>query len=69
MGGESYKRVPRGYEADHPNAPLLKRKGLYLSLDQKLPGELFDERAAAYCVERFKAMRPLVQWLEKHLSE
>jgi uncharacterized protein (TIGR02453 family) len=31
LGGEKSKRVPRGFDADHPHAELLKHKGFFLS--------------------------------------
>lgn len=68
LGGESYKRVPKGFDPEHPNADLLRHKGLYLGSDEKLPDEIFDQRAVAYCTRRFTAVKPLVQWLAKHVA-
>lgn len=37
IGGEHYKRVPRGFPADHPRADLLRHAGLYTSLKEPIP--------------------------------
>jgi uncharacterized protein (TIGR02453 family) len=68
VGGETYKRVPKGFDPDHPNADLLRHKGLYLGSDEKLPDPLFDKRAVAYCSKRFSALQPLVRWLAKNVA-
>lgn len=39
IGGEHYKRVPRGFPADHPRAELLRYAGLYAS-SQSIPWSL-----------------------------
>jgi hypothetical protein len=67
-GGETYKRVPRGFDPAHPNADLVRHKGIHLGSDEQLPDELFDERAVTYCMERFRVLRPLVQWLDKNVA-
>jgi uncharacterized protein (TIGR02453 family) len=67
VSGESRKRVPRGYPADHPHAELLKLKdvtfGRELGLDEvfsaDLPRVLAEDFAAAVPVMRFLAsLRP-----------
>jgi uncharacterized protein (TIGR02453 family) len=65
LGGEQYKRVPQGYDADHPRAALLRHKGIFGSpppLDVALVAtpELVD-----VCFEHFQTMAPLHRWLVK----
>jgi uncharacterized protein (TIGR02453 family) len=66
--GEHYKRVPAGFDAGHPNAGLLKHKGLYGSFETKVPEEFFSARLIGYCFERFEPMAPLNRWLMKFVG-
>lgn len=66
--GEHYKRVPRGYDPDHPRADFLKYNGLYIMSELKLPAELCSKKFVAYCIKEFRRMDPLQRWLVKHLD-
>ncbi len=66
--GERYKRVPAGFDAAHPNAELLKHKGLWAGFGAKVPEELFSARLVDYCFERFEPVAPLHRWLAKHVG-
>lgn len=66
--GESYKRVPRGYDPDHPRAEFLKYNGLYIMEESKIPAELHTERFVTYCVNAFKRMDPIQRWLVKYVD-
>ena len=66
--GEQYKRVPAGFDAGHPNADLLKHKGLWAGFETKVPEEFFSSRLVDYSVERFKPVAPLYHWLAKLLG-
>jgi uncharacterized protein (TIGR02453 family) len=65
--GETYKRVPAGYAADHPHAELLRLKdvtfGRELSSEEvfsaELPQILAEDFAAAVPVMRFLASLPV----------
>jgi len=61
--GEHFKRVPRGYDPDHPNAQLLKHMGLYAACGGRHPAELFTPKAVAYCLRTFERLEPLQVWL------
>jgi uncharacterized protein (TIGR02453 family) len=63
--GVHYKRVPAGFDPGHPNAELLKHKGLYAGVDEKIPGEFYSARLVDYCLERFAPIVPLNRWLMK----
>ena len=65
-GGESLKRVPRGYDPDHPRGNLLRLKGLWaaapaLSIQQLQSAELID-----ICLEQCNVMLPLLLWMASH---
>ena len=64
--GEGMTRVPKGFDAGHPAADLLKRKHwfLYAELDPKLavsPGLVKE------IVSRFEAIAPLIEFLNRPL--
>lgn len=63
IGGETYKRVPRGADEDHPRAALLKHGGLYATWEGKHPKELFGPKAIDFVVARFEATAPINAWL------
>ncbi len=63
IGGELYKKVPRGYDPDHPRGGLLKRKGLYAHTRSEPPHLVHTPELLDYCFERYHAMLPLHKWL------
>ena len=67
LGGQHYKRVPAGYDPEHPNAELLKHHGLYAGYDMEIPEEFYSARLVDYCFERFEAVAPLHRWIVKYL--
>jgi uncharacterized protein (TIGR02453 family) len=66
LWGESTTRVPKGFDADHPAADLLRRKQYLLEgkIDPKLATtpKLFGE-----IVARIEAMTPFVEFLNRPL--
>lgn len=63
--GIHYKRVPAGFDAAHPNAELLKHKGLYAGFEMKVPDEFYSAAFVDFCFERFAPVVPLHRWLMK----
>jgi uncharacterized protein (TIGR02453 family) len=63
IGGERYKRVPRGYDADHARADLLRYKGLHVRSPQIEPSVLTTPELVEVCFEHCRAMAPLHHWL------
>jgi uncharacterized protein (DUF2461 family) len=60
---ELLKKVPRGMDAQHARAELLKRKGLVVSFPPQ-PRELLVSRAlVAWLVKHAQHAAPLVEWL------
>lgn len=62
LGGRHYKRIPSGYDAEHPNAELLLHNGLYVGQTFPIPKELFSEKLVDYCWQRLKIIAPLHKW-------
>jgi len=69
VGGDNYKRVPRGYDKEHPRTELLKRKGLYTWLEVPIPDALFGEELVEWCTAHWKAMEPLHAWMRDMTAE
>jgi uncharacterized protein (TIGR02453 family) len=63
LGGETYKRIPAGWEAEPEAAPLLRHGGLYAGWEGPIPGELHSPALIDFCFERYRAMEPLHRWL------
>ncbi len=68
LQGESLTRIPKGFDADHPAADLIRRKQYLLDtkLDPKLATtpKLFTELAA-----RIEAMTPFIEFLNRPLLQ
>lgn len=63
VGGHHYKRVPRGYAADHPRAALLCHNGLYATTPF-IPSEIVHTAALVeHCASHARTLAPLHQWL------
>jgi len=67
VSGQHYKRVPQGYDQDHPNSDLLKHNGLYTMVETKLPKAFFSEKLIDFCFKNFKKMYPLHEWILEYL--
>lgn len=65
IGGDKSKRVPRGFDADHPRAELLKYKGLYAYTGTILRKELTTPKFVDLCFTWCSKMAPLQNWLVK----
>jgi len=63
VGGESYKRTPRGVPADHPRAALAKHSGVFATLDGEHPQQLDTPLFVDFAFTHFSRMAPLHRWL------
>jgi len=68
VGGQSYKRVPQKFAADHPRADLLRHGALYVSGDWELPAEASGHSFVGWVADRLKHMAPVERWLTKVLD-
>jgi uncharacterized protein (TIGR02453 family) len=68
LGGEHYKRVPSGFEPDHPRAALLRHNGVYAGTEMKLPPEARTATFPAFCARHYKRMAPLMDWLSANVD-
>ena len=66
LGGEHYKRVPRGYDAEHPRASLLRYNGLWAHAPNAVDRALITTRELLEaCFEHCRNLAPLHHWLVK----
>jgi uncharacterized protein (TIGR02453 family) len=69
VGGRQYKRVPAGYDAAHERAELLLHDGLYAGIElEPVPREAHTPAFPAFCAARYRAMRPVLDWLVELLD-
>ena len=68
VGGAHYKKVPRGYDADHPRADLLKYAALYAYPPEVSIADVQTPAVMDICVGHFEALAPLHRWLVKALG-
>jgi len=68
IGGDRLSRVPTGYPKDHPRADLLKQKSLTGHAELGSPAWLSTRKAVAEVTKRFRALAPLVDWLDDHVG-
>ena len=58
-----YKRVPGGFDKNHPRESLLRHKGLYAFIESPVPAQLSTEKGVDFCLKKYKELRPLYDWL------
>jgi uncharacterized protein (TIGR02453 family) len=62
-GGKKYKKIPSGYDPEHPNAQYLLHNGLHIGEETGIPDELLSTGLIDYCYSRYEIMAPLHRWL------
>ena len=66
VGGKSYKQIPRGYEPKDPaTADMLLYSALHAGLSMPVPPEAHSSKFVDFCLDRFRTVAPLEQWLVK----
>jgi uncharacterized protein (TIGR02453 family) len=65
---ERLKRVPRGFDAEHPRADLLRDKDLAAWKDWQVEPWLHTGAAEEQVVDALRASRPLTDWLDAHVG-
>jgi uncharacterized protein (TIGR02453 family) len=68
IDGKHYKKVPGGYDADHPDAEYLLYNGLTARVEEKVPDAFYSEALIDYAYTHYKNMLPLHRWLIKVLN-
>ncbi|UCF30365.1 MAG: DUF2461 domain-containing protein [bacterium] len=63
IGGLHYKKVPRGFDGDHPYAQFLLYNGLTAWTEGPLPEEIHSPEIVELAFRTFEVMLPLHRWL------
>jgi uncharacterized protein (TIGR02453 family) len=69
LAGEHYRRVPAGYEAEHPRADLLRYAGFYTYPTAVEGGYLTSPELVDISMEHFRNMAPVYEWLAKYVGK
>jgi hypothetical protein len=59
LEGPTRKRVPQGFDPDHPRARYLKQDGIYAWIETPLPAGDFVK----HCFTHYRTLTPLQEWL------
>jgi len=62
-GEDTLKKVPKGFDPDHPRGALLRRKSLGVSFPAVPKGALASPKLLPWVVDHSKKVAPLVEWL------
>jgi uncharacterized protein (TIGR02453 family) len=65
---ETLVRVPRPYDAEHPRAELLRRKGLIVGFPDIPRGLIHQPGLVKWLVGQAKAAAPIVTWLARRIA-
>lgn len=68
IGGDELKTRPKGFDANHPRLPLLRRKGITASKSYGIPAWLADD-TSSHVAQDWHDLRPLMVWLDTHVGE
>ena len=64
VGGQTYKRVPAGYDVDERRGELLRHSGVYAWVEHvPPPPETHRPDFPAFCVDRYATLLPVQRWL------
>lgn len=67
--GEQLSRIPSGYPKDHPRQELLRHKSIWATREFGCPDWLQTPRAKTEVVKAWRAMQPLIDWLDKNVGQ
>jgi uncharacterized protein (TIGR02453 family) len=68
IGGDQLSRVPKGYDKNHPREALLRHKTLTAAKELGFPDWLSTPKAKAEIAKQWRAMAPLVAWLDQNVG-
>jgi uncharacterized protein (TIGR02453 family) len=69
VGGQQLTRVPTGFDKDHPREALLRRKSITTHRELGSPDWLATKKAKTELVKAWRAMQPLIDWLESNVGQ
>ena len=67
--GDQLSRIPTGFAKDHPRQELLRHKSIWATREFGRPDWLQTARAKTELVRAWRAMQPLIDWLDKNVGQ
>lgn len=68
VGGEQLRRVPPGFDKEHPRADLLRHKGLYFGVQLTPAAWMGTKKAAERIATTWRKLQPTNAWLDAHVG-
>lgn len=68
VGGRHYKKIPRGYDKEHPLAEYLLFNGLHAGYTTTIPEEFYSNKLLDYAFNIFKKLSPIHYWLAEMIK-
>ena len=68
VGGETLKRVPPGFDKEHPRGELLKHKGLYLGALHEPAAWMGTKKAKERVASTWRTIQPTLQWVHRNVG-
>lgn len=68
VGGQHYKKVPRGFAGDHERGDLLRHNALHAAIEMNTPKEAHGPEFVDFCIRHFEVVAPIHRWLVANLS-
>lgn len=68
VGGEQLKRVPPGFDREHPRGDLLRHKGLYLGIQHAPAAWMGTKKAAERVATTWRKLNPTTAWLHRNVG-
>ncbi len=65
LSDPALKRVPRGFDPEHPRGEHLRRKGLVVWSDLGKPRQGLGRSGLDRCMSRYEELLPVFEWLRK----
>jgi uncharacterized protein (TIGR02453 family) len=68
VGGETLKRVPPGFDKQHPRGDLLKHKGLYLGVQHAPAAWMGTKKALDRVTTTWRTIQPTLKWFHANVG-
>lgn len=68
VGGERLKRVPPGFDKEHPRGELLKHKGLYLGVQHAPAAWMGTKKAVERVAATWRKVTPTTTWFHANVG-
>ena len=68
VGGEQLKRIPPGFDKEHPRGDLLRHKGFYLGRQLEPAAWMGTKKATDRVTKVWRTIRPTNEWFHEHVG-